>query len=229
MTTSRGKILSELRAARRPFEDAPPRPKEYLPVTHIDDTSPDGLLARFTEELVRLNGEVFPVEGDKAACELVLRLLRSHDTTSILAWDFACIPVEGLEEALREAGIQIIHPHLHDEFREEILETMRDAQCGVTGVDAAAATTGTLIVSTAPGKGRMPTVLTPVWIPILTINQILPRIEDWVARERASDLQTIRNSANVAFISGPSRTADIEMEIIMGVHGSGVVQVVVKK
>jgi L-lactate dehydrogenase complex protein LldG len=229
MTSSRDKILNKLRAARRPFSDAPPRPKAYLPVTHIDDTSPDALLERFTTEMVGLKGEVYPVEGDEAACMKVLELLRSHDTTSILAWDFACIPVNGLEQAIREAGIQIIHPHLHDEFREEIIETMRDAQCGVTGVDAAAATTGTLIVSTAPGKGRMPTVLAQVWIPILTIDQIIPRIEDWVASERANDLRTIRSSANVAFISGPSRTADIEMEPILGVHGSGVVQVVVKR
>ncbi len=229
MTTSRDKILSKLRAARRPFEDAPPRPKEYLPVTHIDDTSPDALLERFTKELVGLKGEVFPVEGDEAACAKVLELLRSHNAASILAWYFACIPVNGLEAAIREAGIRIVHPHLHDEFREEVIESMRDAQCGVTGVDAAAATTGTLIVSTAPGKGRIPTVLAPVWIPILTLDQIIPRIEDWVARERASNLQTIRNSANVAFISGPSRTGDIEMELILGVHGSGVVQVVVKR
>ncbi len=229
MPSSRDQILNKLRTARRPFEDAPPRPKEYLPVTHIDNTSPDGLLARFTEELERLKGEVYPVEGDEAACELVLKLLRSHDTSSILAWDFACIPVEGLEEAIREAGIQIIQPDLHDEFREEMIESMRDAQCGVTGVDAAAATTGTLIVSTGAGKGRMPTVLAPVWIPILTLDQLIPRIEDWIARERASDLQTIRNSQNMAFISGPSRTGDIEMEMILGVHGSGVVQAVVKR
>jgi|FLYN01.1.fsa_nt_gi L-lactate dehydrogenase complex protein LldG len=229
MTSSRDKILNKLRAARRPFEDAPPRPKEYLPVTHIDDISPDGLLRRFTEEMERLKGEVFPVEGDQAACDKVLELLRSHNTTSILAWDFACIPVHGLEAAIREAGIQIIQPDLRDEFREEVIEAMRDAQCGVTGVDAAAATTGTLIVSSAPGKGRMPTVLAPVWIPILTFDQIVPRIEDWIARERASDLQTIRNSSNVAFISGPSRTGDIEMELILGVHGSGTVQAVVKR
>jgi L-lactate dehydrogenase complex protein LldG len=229
MTSSRDNILNKLRAARRPFEDAPPQPRQYLPVTHIDDTSPDALLARFTDELVRLKGEVYPVEGDDAACELVLKLLRSHDTTRILAWDFACIPVEGLEQAIRDAGSTIIQPNLHDEFREEILETMRDAQCGVTGVDAAAATTGTLIVSSGAGKGRMPTVLAPVWIPILTLDQILPRIEDWVARERASDLATIRGSSNVAFITGPSRTGDIEMEMILGVHGSGVVQAVVKR
>jgi len=227
--SSRDQILNKLRAARRPFDDAPPRPKAYLPVTHIDDTSPDGLLARFTKEMEGLKGQIFPVTGDQAACDQVLELLRSHNTDSILAWDFACIPVFGLEEAIREAGITIVQPDLRDEFREEIIESMRDAQCGVTGVDAAAATTGTLIVSTAPGKGRMPTVLAPVWIPILTIDQLIPRIEDWVARERASGLQTIRNSANVAFISGPSRTGDIEMELILGVHGSGVVQVVVKR
>ena len=229
MTTSRDTILNKLRAARRPFEDAPPQPKDYLPVTSIDDTSPDGLLARFSKELEALKGQCFPVVGDQAACDQVVELLRSHHATSILAWDFACIPVEGLEDAIRAAGITIIQPDLRDEFRPEVIESMRDAQCGVTGVDAAAATTATLIVSTGRGKGRMPTVLAPVWIPVFTIEQLVPRIEDWVARERARDLETIRSSANVAFITGPSRTGDIEMEMILGVHGSGIVQAIVKK
>jgi L-lactate dehydrogenase complex protein LldG len=179
--------------------------------------------------LERVAGKVFPVEGDEAACTLVLELLRSHNTTSILSWDFACIPVEGLEEAIRGAGMTIIQPDMRDEFRAEVIEAVRDAQVGVTGVDAAAATTGTMIVSTGHGKGRLPTVLAPVWMPIMTLDQIIPRVEDWIARERERNLETIRSSANVAFITGPSRTGDIEMEMILGVHGSGVVQAIVKR
>ncbi len=54
---SRDTILAKLRQARQPFPDAPPRPKDYLPVTRLDDRSPGALLDRFTEELETLNGE----------------------------------------------------------------------------------------------------------------------------------------------------------------------------
>lgn len=228
-SSSRNVILNRLRAARQPFPDAPPRPHSYLPVAPIEDTSPDGLLTRFTKELEGLSGQVFPVKGDKGAATCVVDLLRSHEATHIISWHFAYIPVKGLEAAVQKAGIEITHPEMHDEFRAETLEAIRDAQVGLTGADAAVAVTGTLVFSTAPGKGRLPTVFAPVHIAVITLDQLLPRLEDWLAQRRQEGLQTMLNSANICFTSGPSRTADIEMEPILGVHGPGKVQVVVKR
>jgi L-lactate dehydrogenase complex protein LldG len=229
MTSSRDTILNKLRAARQPFPDAPLRPAQYLPVAPIDDFSPEGLFKRFSFELDRLMGQAFLVDSDEAALSCVLDLLLSHNTSHMIAWDFAHIPLNGLESAVRETGIQITQADMRDEFRAETLETIRDVQVGLTGVDVAVAATGTMVFSTAPGKGRLPTVFAPVHIAVLTLDQILPRLEDWVARQRADSLETLQKSANICFVSGPSRTADIEMEMILGVHGPGKVQVVVKR
>ncbi len=228
MPSSRDAILNKLRSARRPFADAPPRPASYLNVTVQDDESPDALLERFKQELGTLSGEVFAVRGAAAARKKVLQLLAQHDAKRILAWDFAHIPVDGLEAAIRDAGIEIIQPDARDEFRMETLNASAGAQVGLTGADAAAATTGTLVFTTAPGKGRIPTVLAPVHIVVITLDQIVPRLESWVAAQRADGLP-LRQSANVCFITGPSRTGDIEMQLILGVHGPGKIQVVVKR
>jgi L-lactate dehydrogenase complex protein LldG len=226
--SSRDSILNKLRAARRPFPDAPPRPSQYLNVTIQDDESPDALLKRFTQELTALKGEVFAVEGDEGARACVLDLLKQHQAKSILAWEFVHIPVEGLESAIRDAGIEIIHPETHDEMRMETLTASERAQVGLTSAEVAAATTGTLVVRTEPGKGRLPTVLPPVHITVIRLDQIVPRLESWFEQQRAQGLP-LKDSANFCFISGPSRTGDIEMELILGVHGPGVVQVVVKR
>jgi L-lactate utilization protein LutC len=226
-TTSRDKILSKLRAARKPFPDAPPRPKAYVPVTRLDDDSPAALLERFTTELTRLNGEVFLAEDDTAARDRVLQLIRSHDAKALLAWDFRYIPVEGLEPAIRGAGIELKFPNIRDEMRTEALAALEPVLLGLTGADAAAATTGTLIVSTGPGKGRIPTILPRMHLAVIRQSQIVPRIEDWIAGERAGGLDTIRSSTNLCFITGPSRTADIEKNLVLGMHGPEQIQVVV--
>ncbi|MBZ0287351.1 MAG: lactate utilization protein [Anaerolineae bacterium] len=229
MTSSREQILNKLRAAQQPFPDAPPRPKEYMPVAPLDDATPDGLLQRFSFELDRVMGQVFPVGGDEGARTCVLDLLRGENATHILSWDFKYIPVAGLEAAIREAGIEIIHPEMHDEFREETIESIRGAQVGLAGVDAAIAATGTMVFSTAPGKGRLPTVIAPMFIAVITIDQLLPRLEDWVAQQRANNLDLMWKSSNICFNTGPSRTADIEMQMILGVHGPGKLRVIVKR
>lgn len=227
--SSRETILNKLRSARRPFDDAEPRPTAYMPVTQQSEFSPDALLQRFTLELEQLKGQVFAVEGDAGARDKVLELLAFHDAKHILAWDFRYIPVEGLESAIRAAGIEITQPDTHTESRGDVLAHAETAKVGLTGADAAAASTGTLVFTTAPGKGRIPTVLAPVFIAVITPDQIVPRIEDWLAKERQNGLETLRNAANLCFISGPSRTADIEMQLVLGVHGPGQVQVVVKR
>lgn len=229
MTTSRDKILNKLRAARQPFPDAPPRPKSYMPVTRLEDESPGALLERFTAELERLNGEVFVVDEDAAARAQVVELLKAQDAEMILAWDFAYIPVDGLQSAVEEAGIQVHYPDIHVEARTELLHTLASAPAGLTGADAATATTGSLVVSTGPGRGRIPTVLPRVHIAVITQDQIVPRLESWVAQQRARGLADVLGSANLCFITGPSRTADIEKNLVLGMHGPEQLQVVIKR
>lgn len=227
--SSREQILKKLRSTQSPFGDAPPRPKAYIPVTDQADRTPEALLERYVKELTALMGEPFVVEGDDQAQAKVIELLQSHNAAQILAWDFTHIPVTGLQEAIRAAGIQILYLETRDEFRTELLAEAEGVPVGLTGADYAAATTGTLIFSSGRGKGRIPTALPPVHIAVITVEQILLNIEAWVAKMRENGLRNITDAANVCFISGASRTGDIEMELVLGVHGPGRVQVVIKK
>ncbi len=122
---------------------------------------------------------------ERHASEKVMELLNAHAAKAVLAWDFQYIPVAGLEQSLREAGIEIHLPDIHQDERQDNLSKLAEVPVGLTGADAAAATTATLIVSTGPGKGRIPTVLPPIHMVILRQDQIVPRLEDWVAAQQA--------------------------------------------
>ncbi len=228
MSTSREKILNKLRSARRPFPDAPPRPAEYAPVTGLDAAAPNALLERFTEVAESQFIKVIPVEGDEATLETITGILRDKGVTHLLAWHFTQIPVKGLKGALKDAGVKVTHPDVQDEFRAETVELIRDAGAGLTGVDAIAATTATLVVSTGKGRGRIPSLLPEIHIAVATLDQLVGRIEDWVALMREEELATISDSAEIAFISAPSMTADIEKIMVLGVHGPRELVVVVK-
>ncbi len=207
---SRERILGRLRAARQPFQDVPPVETTHH-VVPLDDISSDALRKRFVQEAEKLSCRVWQLADTDEALAQLLSLLDGDDM--IISWDFGCIPLPGLGEALAGADVRVAEP--------------RDAavRVGLTGVDAAIASTGTLLLTSGPGRPRQASLLPPVHIAVMTQSQIIPDFEAWVARQREAGLEQMQASSNIVLISGPSRTADIAMELIMGVHGPGEVHV----
>jgi L-lactate dehydrogenase complex protein LldG len=214
MSTSRDRILGRLRDARKQFTETPPPPEKYLPMVPIDDTSTQALVKRFVEAARGLACTVHEVVNDGAGIEKLLEIL--EDDTQLLAWDFEHIPLKGLEDALKQASIEIAEPG------------DPSVRVGVTGAEAALASTGSLVYKSGPGRHRLTSLLPPVHVGIIRHSMILPGFEDWIADRRAKGIkEAFRDSSNIVLISGPSRTADIAMESIMGVHGPGTVHVIV--
>ncbi len=229
MNDSRSIILDKLRAARRPFDDAAPRPRTYLPALVADEMDRAALVARFVHEMALLKGQSFVVKGDAGAREQIRALIVQHDVTHALTWDFRHIPVDGLAALLHESGVEATIPLPHEDRSPERMAHFGKATLGISGVDAAIALTGTLVLSSGEGKGRIPTVLPPIWIAVVSVEQLVPRLEDWLAGERGRGMATVYERANLAFVTGPSRTGDIEMELILGVHGPGTEYVIIKE
>jgi L-lactate dehydrogenase complex protein LldG len=91
------------------------------------------------------------------------------------------------------------------------------AYVGITAAAYGMADTGTLVVCSGPTGGRVESLLPPVHIALLPASRLvagLPEVLAALGRDRQFD----RSSA-VTFITGPSRTADIELTLTIGVHG----------
>jgi L-lactate utilization protein LutC len=62
---------------------------------------------------------------------------------------------------------------------------------------------------------------------VITSDQILATLEQWISRQRANGLSAFQQISNIVIVSGPSRTADIAMELILGMHGPGELHIVI--
>ncbi|MCC7446753.1 MAG: lactate utilization protein [Anaerolineae bacterium] len=215
--SSRDRILKALRANRPPFEDAPPRPSSYVPVTKVDNAD---LVGRFRAELERLTGKVHEPATDQEAISVVLDIL--GDDSAVVAWDK--LPLPGLTDALTAKNIRIVVPHARGDQRVSELTNAEPVRVGITGADAGFAATGTLALVTEEGQGRIPSLLPPVHVALLQRARLFPRLEDWFSIEGRDALA---RSNSIALVTGPSRTGDIEMKLILGVHGPGVIHVVI--
>ena len=92
-----------------------------------------------------------------------------------------------------------------------------EAEVGVTTADLAIAETGSILISTGPGKPRLASLTPTVHVALVPRDRIVASLTE--AFSQLSDRST-------AMITGPSRTADIEGILVRGVHGPGDVVVI---
>ncbi|MEW6199096.1 MAG: lactate utilization protein [Planctomycetota bacterium] len=97
-----------------------------------------------------------------------------------------------------------------------------DVGAAVTGVLSATAETGTLVCASGAASARGATLIPPVHIAVVDQSQLVADLYDTFAWLRRRD----ELPANVNLITGPSKTADIEGVLVTGMHGPGVVHVI---
>jgi L-lactate dehydrogenase complex protein LldG len=93
----------------------------------------------------------------------------------------------------------------------------------VTGVDCAIAETGSLGVLFEPGAGRLASLVAPVHVAVARRDQFVATLEDFLGRAQAH----LGPRSAAVLITGPSRSADIEQVLTIGVHGTSAVHLIV--
>jgi len=95
-----------------------------------------------------------------------------------------------------------------------------NADIGITTVDYAIADTGTCVLVSKKVLSRLVSLLPPIYIAIVHKKHILKNLEDLFVFQKNKFEKEDYTSA-ISLISGPSRSADIQSELITGVHGPG--------
>jgi L-lactate dehydrogenase complex protein LldG len=204
--TARDNIIARIRAANR--GRAEPAGKERETVQSRLQSHPRGplptiaveLVPRFRERCLEMLSTVDEIESLDQAPAAIARYLRDHR----LAPEGVCWPeFAGLD--WRAAGLSV-----------QARPANGDDKLGITGSCCAIAETGTLMLLSGEHEHAATSLLPDTHIAIVRASRIVRSMEDawdWLRRERGA------LPRQVNFISGPSRTADIEMTLVMGAHG----------
>jgi L-lactate dehydrogenase complex protein LldG len=213
-TAARRSILARIRAAQG--RGATPDESEREAVADYLDRHPEGprppleddLVARFVREARKMSSTVDEVADLAAVPAAAQRYLAQGGlTTQAVAWQ----TLDSLDWAA--AGLSV-------EFRKP---EDRDL-VGLTGCFCATAETGTLVLLSSPQTWASGALLPETHIAVVPASRIVAGHEDAFALIRAERGELPRA---VNFVSGPSRTGDIEQTIILGAHGPYRVHVIV--
>jgi L-lactate dehydrogenase complex protein LldG len=153
------------------------------------------LVVEFAEQFSALQGK-FIFCLDKAELQQGLeKLFYQHQWTKIYC---------------TETGLQGFLPD------NSLYDDIASCEASVTTCEALVARTGSLLLSSAQ-QGRIPSVYAPVHVCIAFTSQLVYDIKDGLQRLKEKYGDAIPSMITLA--TGPSRTADIEKTLVVGVHG----------
>ena len=106
--------------------------------------------------------------------------------------------------------------------RAELREHCATAAMGISSANYALADTGSLVMFSSPQEARMISLLPPAHLAIVPVSRLLTGLDELLTLVPLP----ANVSSSMVFITGPSRTADIEQILVRGVHGPGEIHVV---
>ena len=175
----------------------------------------ESLIKQFMDRYEALNGVVHPVEGSNEAVRMVNSILKEAAAERIA---LAGLPPDLSNAIIKQCegdGIQVLRPPFNNSGLPHSIDT---AEVGITGAAFAIAETGTLVEFTRDDSLRLVSSLPEIHIGIIDAQDIIEKLFEAAAPIRDFYGQDPGNGV-VTFISGPSRSGDIEMRLTLGVHG----------
>jgi L-lactate dehydrogenase complex protein LldG len=218
---------SILRSIRSHLAESVPRDAIERASHHVHPVAPASLppngtavslVELFKENLEAVDGHCIVVHRDLDIVRTISSIIGDLQATKLQGRRLAVSDQPEIERLVRLIAIEVdelvVAPSAHDLFHFDV---------GITSVQGAIAETGTLVLDSAYERHRLISLVPPVHIAIVESSRICETLGETLAMLRKdNDL-----SPAVTFITGPSRTADIELTLAIGVHGPQELYVIV--
>lgn len=181
------------------------------------DWSQEERIERFMDNWRSVGGHTCRFATMEEAKQFIAERAIEMEAKHILRQNQPELNTLGLEEALPEANIQVWNSNPEENWKAHAA----GADIGLVVVDHAIAYTGTITVLSSQDKGRSVSLLPTVMMAIIPVERLKTRMGEVMMHldgARREDLP-----AGIHFITGPSRSSDIENDLTIGVHGPGIV------
>ena len=187
------------------------------------------LLDQLADMAAKGGWNVHRASGAEEAVGQIETIVKESGATNIVRSAQEVFDQVPLDAALANQGAKVTAVIKdHDNPREVLREEIRQSGVGITGADYALAETGTLVVLPRKGLSRLVSLVPPVHIALVRAEDLLETLDDlFLLRRLEYHQQGGEMGSYLNFITGPSRTADIEMTIVEGVHGPKEVHMII--
>lgn len=207
-------VLENVRRAlkrTRPLASPPVPPAIDEPIARLVH-SDIGMAELFIERASAMKMIATPIRVDDLLGEMT-KFLRERQCSRVMLSDTALLTRLGAVDYLKQNGFDARR------WSEITPDEAYDFDAGITDVDYAVAESGSLVIRHRPEHGRLISLVPFVHVAVVEPKNFLPDLIDLFERLAKEGV-----GGGVTMISGPSKTADIEMNVVTGVHGPNVVR-----
>jgi L-lactate dehydrogenase complex protein LldG len=191
------------------------------------------LLATLIEAAGPINLKVISCEDINSVTAAIADLVRDKDPEwgakkSVVAWQHPLIENLNLPEALSPQDVTVFFTDLKETESGNLRQHVIDSYIGITAADFCMADSATMVMRTRPGQARSVSLVPSIHVAVIELNQIIADLKELYALLKWDPQESKEGLTNcMTFISGPSKTADIEATMVHGAHGPRQVHVYV--
>ena len=182
------------------------------------------LASTFARELEEVGGKFLGMLSPADVANRIVSLAREIGAKRVAVGQGVATDMDAVGEALERADFRIVRTlPVADTERAAMRSRVADAELGIAEADFAIASTGTLAVASNANRPSSLTLLPPASLLIVQIDRVIGNLAAMLAALGPAGVAANR----LTLITGPSRTADIEKRIVLGVHGPKSLHVIV--
>ena len=225
-------LSEKLGVTRQPVTEHPFVPINQLPQEQLADKSKEELLGIVKKRVAKIHTELF----ETTAADLPATLL---SLTKLSGGGHILLPTDDrfeafelttfIETELINEAESISYWKQGNDYRDENIQAAQRANLSIAFAEFLLAESGTIVVETSAGQGRSLHFLPKHYISIIPMSKLVPRSTQAATFYSEKLARGEKVGSAIHFISGPSNSGDIEMQLVVGLHGPVKVYYVVVK
>ncbi|WP_096189958.1 LutC/YkgG family protein [Evansella halocellulosilytica] len=213
------KVASSLGRERRTSPIDRPSWKHNPQYKVFEGLTQEELVNVFVQQCTRIHTDVETTTVTELNKTLSM-VMNKYEVKSIVSWDDPRFREYEVDHYYEEATASGIDVHIWNSGEgEENIKIAERADVGITFSDMTLAESATVVLLSGNGKGRSVSLLPKYYVAIIPKSTIVPRMTQAATKIHQLEQDKGDVPSCVNFISGPSNSADIEMNLVVGVHG----------
>lgn len=199
-------------------------PEHHAPVPRTTSAERAELVSAFAHELEAVGGKFLGTIAPRELAARIAAYAGEIGAHTVALGEAVSADMKPVAAALERAGCAVNRPTaVKDEARADARAQIIAADLGISAAEWAIASTGTLAVMSSAARPNSLTLVPPASLVLVSVDRIVMRMADVLAALAPEAIAATR----MTLITGPSRTADIEKRIVLGIHGPKSLAVIV--